>query len=91
MTGPDPMAYGAWGDPPGDEGVELIDDDDVGAVDEEGEMVGRSVEHEPRTGPLAPDDEFSGDETTRDYPTEDVPPAAEDAAVHIEDEIPGGT
>lgn len=106
MSGPDPDAYGAWGDPPGDEGVELVGDagpgavdgegrphgdPDVDALDDEGELLGRSVEHEPETGPLAPDDEFSGDETTRDYPTEDVPPAAEDAAVHIDDELPGGT
>lgn len=73
------------------EGVELVGDPDVGAVDDEAEMVGQSVEDEPDHGPLAPDDEFSGDETTRDITTEQVPSAAEEAAVHIEDEAPGGT
>jgi hypothetical protein len=37
-------------------------------------------------GALADDDEFTGDETTRDVATERVPPAAEEAALHIVDD-----
>jgi hypothetical protein len=35
-------------------------------------------------GALADDDEFTGDETTRDVATERVPPAAEDQAMHVQ-------
>ena len=56
-------------------------DDRVVLLDEEGDVIG-----DDDLGPLAPDDLFSGDETTRDYPDEDVPAAAEDAAVHFDDE-----
>lgn len=68
-----------------EEGVELIGDPDVGTVDEEAELVGRAVE-EPDTGPLAPDDEFTGDETTRDIQPERVARPAEEEAVHIQEE-----
>jgi hypothetical protein len=71
--------------PVDDDGVELIGDPDVGAVDEEAELVGLAVE-ERDTGPLAPDDEFTGDETTRDIQPERVARPAEEAAVHIEEE-----
>ena|SRR5688500_3183003 len=37
-------------------------------------------------GALADDDEFTGDETTRDVATERVPRPAEEAALHIVDE-----
>ncbi len=67
------------------EGVELIGDPDVGAVDDEAQLVGSAVE-EPDTGPLAPDDEFTGDETTRDIQPERVARPAEEEAVHIVDE-----
>ena len=70
-----------------DDGVQLAGDQDVDvdALDSEAELVGEVVD-EGDHGPLAPDDEFTGDETTRDIATEGVPRAAEDAAVHIEDE-----
>ena len=70
-----------------DDGVVLAGDPDIDldVLDTEGELVGRVVD-EGRHGPLAPDDEFTGDETTRDIATEGVPRAAEDAAVHIRDE-----
>jgi hypothetical protein len=67
------------------EGVELVGD--AGLPDEEDELVGDAVD-DGGTGPLAPDDEFTGDETTRDVPTERTADAAEDAAVHIEDDEP---
>jgi hypothetical protein len=72
-------------------GVDLIDDDvelgedDAGESRDEG-LVGQPVGGLEDLGPLAPDDEFSGDETTRDVVTERTPPPAEVAAVHIEDE-----
>ena len=73
------------------EGVELAGDPDVGVPDDEAELVGTSVDDGRDTGPLAPDDEFSGDETTRDVATEGAPTPAEDDAVHIEDEPPDAT
>lgn len=66
------------------EGIELVGDD-AGLPDEEDELVGEAVD-DGGAGPLAPDDEFTGDETTRDVASERAPDAAEDAAVHIEDE-----
>jgi hypothetical protein len=70
-----------------DDGVELGGDADIdiGGLDEEGELVGQVVGEDDH-GPLAPDDEFSGDETTRDIAPERAPRAAEDAAVHIQDD-----
>lgn len=70
-----------------EDGVELAGDPGVDSriPDAEGELVGQVVD-EGDHGPLAPDDEFTGDETTRDIATEGVPRAAEDAAVHIRDE-----
>jgi hypothetical protein len=72
--------------------VELVGDD-AGVPDDEKDLVGEraGTEHDDERGPLAPDDEFSGDETTRDVATERVAPAAEDAAVHVDDEAPGAT
>jgi hypothetical protein len=35
-------------------------------------------------GALSDDDEFTGDETARDYATERVTPSAEESALHIE-------
>lgn len=37
------------------------------------------------SGPLADDDSFTGDETTRDVATEGVPGPAEEEAVHVQD------
>jgi hypothetical protein len=74
-----------------DGGVELVGDLDVGVVDDEDELVGDVVDEDRDLGALAPDDEFSGDETTRDVASERVPTPAEDAAVHIDDEAPGAT
>jgi hypothetical protein len=82
--GTEPEAWEA--DPADDGGVELAGDPDIGAVDDEPELVGGATGDESDTGPLGPDDEFAGDETTRDVVTERQPTAAEDAAVHIEDE-----
>jgi len=80
------------GDDDEDAGVELVGDD-AGVPDEEADLVGERVgtEEDDERGPLAPDDEFSGDETTRDVATERVPPPAEDAAIHVDDEAPGAT
>jgi hypothetical protein len=85
-----------WEQPAGaegsDRGVELVGDD-AGVPDDEEDLVGEraGTEQDDEQGPLAPDDEFSGDETTRDVATERVTPAAEDAAVHVDDEAPGAT
>ena len=80
------------GDEGSDAGVELVGDD-AGVADDEPDLVGERVgtELEAEEAPLAPDDEFSGDETTRDVATERVTPPAEDAAVHVDDEAPGAT
>jgi hypothetical protein len=64
--------------------VELVED--AGLPDAEDELVGEGVPTDREIGPLAPDDEFSGDETTRDVATEHVAPPAEEAAVHLDDE-----
>jgi hypothetical protein len=56
-------------------------DDRVVVLDDEGAPTG-----DVDVGPLAPDDLFTGDETTRDYPGERVPPPAEDAAIHIDED-----
>ena len=68
-----------------DDDVELAGDPDVGTVDDESELVGVGV-REDDVGPLDPEDEFSGDETTRDYPTEREPRSAEESAVHVQDD-----
>jgi hypothetical protein len=75
-----------------DAGVELVGDD-AGVPDDEKDLVGERVgtEQDDDRGALAPDDEFSGDETTGDVATERVAPPAEDAAVHVDDEPPGAT
>jgi hypothetical protein len=65
--------------------VELVGDD-AGLPDEEDELVGEGVPTGSELGPLDPDDEFSGDETTRDVATELVPPPAEETAIHLDDE-----
>ena len=68
----------------------LEGDADVGVVDTEKDLVADPVERED-LGPLADDDEFSGDETRRDVATEHVPPPAEEAAVRYDDDPPGAT
>jgi hypothetical protein len=66
--------------------VALAGDADVDdTIDDEAELVGDDLRDDD-VGPLAPDDEFTGDETTRDYPTERTAAAAEEAAVHVEDD-----
>jgi hypothetical protein len=67
--------------------VELVADD-AGTADEEDELVAEGVPTGREIGPLAPDDEFSGDETTRDVATERAPTPAEEAAVHLDDDEP---
>jgi hypothetical protein len=47
--------------------------------------VAEAVE-DPDVGDRPPDDEVTGDETTRDVATERVPPPAEEVALHVEDE-----
>lgn len=77
----------AWDqDPPDQGGVELVGDPDVGAPDDEAELVGELADRDRDVGPLAPDDEFTGDETTRDIVTERQPMPAEEAAVRIDDD-----
>jgi hypothetical protein len=76
-------------DTPDAEGVELVGDPDVGTVDDEAQLVGEAVDDGAETGPLAPDDEFTGDETTRDIQPERVARPAEEAAIHIVEELPG--
>ena len=65
--------------------VELVADA-AGLSDEEDELVGEGVPTGREIGPLAPDDEFSGDETSRDVATEHVAPPAEEAAIRLDDE-----
>lgn len=80
-----PEGWEADAGEPADRGdVELVGD--AGADDVEKDLVGERADTGEDEGPLAPDDEFSGDETTRDVVTERQPPAAEDAAVHVVDE-----
>ncbi len=73
-----------------DEAPVLEGDADVGVADDEKDLVAPPGEA-ATTGPLADDDEFSGDETRRDVATEHVPVSAEEAAVRIEEEPPGAT
>lgn len=93
-TEPEPWERpGAPGSGGSRRGVELVGDEDVGEVDDEGTMVARSA-HDPdlrEAGPLAPEDEFTGDETTRDVTTERTTPPAEEDAVHVDDSPPGAT
>ncbi|HEX6238865.1 MAG TPA: hypothetical protein VFZ68_16820 [Acidimicrobiales bacterium] len=74
-------------------GVELAGDEEVGAVDEEKTMVARAAEDEVarEAGSLATDDQFTGDETTRDVATERVSAPAEEVAVQEDDAAPGAT
>jgi hypothetical protein len=57
---------------------------DQGGPDEE-DLVAEAVE-DPDVRDRPPDDEVTGDETTRDVATERVPPPAEEVALHVEDE-----
>jgi hypothetical protein len=66
--------------------VELLADD-AGVPDEEDQLVAEAAVNDERdAGPRADDDEFTGDETTRDFATEHVPPPAEETAVHIDED-----
>jgi hypothetical protein len=65
-------------------------DADVGVVDDEKDLVAPGYERDA-VGALDVDDEFTGDETTRDYATEHVPVPAEEAALRTTDELPGAT
>ncbi|MFP3901232.1 MAG: hypothetical protein ACLFXM_10275 [Acidimicrobiia bacterium] len=87
---PRPAAGRGRGEEPG---VELAGDEEVGAVDEEKTMVARASEDPAarEAGPLATDDEFTGDETTRDVATERVSAPAEETAVQEDDAAPGAT
>jgi hypothetical protein len=57
---------------------------DQGGPDEE-DLVAEAVE-DPDVRDRPPDDEVTGDETTRDVATERVPPPAEEVALHVEEE-----
>ena len=81
-------------DPPGDPLPEVGETDDQqrsvqvlaeADPDVEGDSVGEAV-YDDEYGALSDDDEFSGDETTRDVATERVPPPAEEVALHVEDD-----
>jgi hypothetical protein len=75
---------------PAESGPEIEGDADQGVVDDEEDLVAPPLFGED-LGALDPDDEFSGDETTRDVATERVPGPAENAAVRLDDEAPGAT
>jgi hypothetical protein len=62
--------------------VEVLDQ---GIPDYEEDVLAETVVEED-FGALAPDDEFTGDETTRDVVTERVPAPAEEAALHVDDD-----
>jgi hypothetical protein len=62
--------------------VQPVDQD---GPDEEADLVAEAVE-DPDVRDRPPDDEVTGDETTRDVATERVPPPAEEVALHVEDE-----
>lgn len=70
-------------------GVVVAGESDVDVGDDlEKDLVASPGQRE-ELGPLAEDDQFSGDETTRDYATEHEPMPAEEAAVRVEAEPPG--
>ena len=84
---PEVWERGGSGD---EDGPVLAGDADVDAIDDEKDLVGSTAGELVDRGSLSDDDEFSGDETTRDYATElEAPLDAEDAAVHVVDEAPG--
>ena len=67
-----------------DDPIELVGD--AGELDVEEELVADAYEEDADIGPLAPDDEVSGDPTTRDTVDDRVPPSAEESAIHVDDE-----
>jgi hypothetical protein len=70
-------------------GVVVAGDSDVDAGDDVEKDLVASPGVSEELGALDADDDFSGDETTRDYATEHVPVPAEEAAVRVEAEPPG--
>jgi hypothetical protein len=78
--------------------VEVDDDiDDINGEDPADQLLGDELEPEEPPGgsrdvasrsddpgQLSEEDEFTGDETVRDYATERVPPPAEEDALHVE-------
>jgi hypothetical protein len=70
-------------------GVVVAGDSDVDAGDDVEKDLVASPGVSEDLGALDADDDFSGDETTRDYATEHVPVPAEEAAVRVEAEPPG--
>jgi hypothetical protein len=74
--------------PASETGPQLEGEPEPGTADDEKDLVAPPFpEQDP--GPLEEDDDFTGDETTRDVATERSPEAAEDAAVRIDDDAPG--
>jgi hypothetical protein len=74
---------------PPESGPQIEGEPEPGTVDDEKDLVAPPFPEED-PGPLEEDDDFSGDETTRDVATERSPDAAENAAVRIDDDAPGG-
>jgi hypothetical protein len=75
--------------PASETGPQLEGEPEPGTADDEKDLVAPPFP-EADPGPLEEDDDFTGDETTRDVATERSPEAAEDAAVRIDDDAPGG-
>jgi hypothetical protein len=76
--------------PAAETGPEIEGEPEPGTVDDEKDLVAPPLAGED-VGPLDPDDDFAGDETTRDVATERAPGPAEEAAVRVQDEVPGAT
>jgi hypothetical protein len=74
--------------PASETGPQLEGEPEPGTVDDEKDLVAPPFPEED-PGSLDADDDFTGDETTRDVATERSPEAAEDAAVRIDDDAPG--
>jgi hypothetical protein len=74
--------------PASETGPQLEGEPEPGTVDDEKDLVAPPFPEED-PGALDADDDFAGDETTRDVATERSPEAAEDAAVRIDDDAPG--
>jgi len=75
---------------PAETGPVLEGEPEPGTVDDEKDLVAPPLPEED-PGALGPDDEFTGDETTRDVANERSPAAAEDAAMRLDDDVPGAT
>lgn len=75
---------------PAESGPVLEEELEPGEVDDEKDLVAPPPAGDDH-GPLDVDDDFAGDETTRDVATERSPRPAEETAVRVDDEPPGTT